>query len=265
MEDDIILPEGFEMPQPEGTEPVVETQEQTEPETVEPGEDTTPPDTTEQPEVTEPQKIRVKFNHEEKELTVEEAAQLAQKGMNYEKAVERARQEAAQQARDAVIAEMGYTWNGKPITTESEYKQALAEQELINKYKDRELPEEVIKELIENRRFREESMKEKQTKETQAKEQAQFAEFFEYFQDANGRAFDPAKDSIPAEVQEAVSKGVPLKFAYMEHHNKELRNRIKIETQNKANKAKAPVGGVTVNGGTPPTSEDLFLKGFNSL
>jgi hypothetical protein len=39
---------------------------------------------------------------------------------------------AAQQARDAVIAEMGYEWKGKPITTEAEYKQALKEKQLAD-------------------------------------------------------------------------------------------------------------------------------------
>ena len=38
--------------------------------------------------------IKVKFNHEEMELPYEEAIQYVQKGMNYEKAVERAKKEA---------------------------------------------------------------------------------------------------------------------------------------------------------------------------
>jgi len=48
----------------------------------------------------EPQRIKVKYNHQELEIPYEEAVQHIQKGMNYDKAVERARQEAAQQARD---------------------------------------------------------------------------------------------------------------------------------------------------------------------
>jgi hypothetical protein len=87
------------------------------------------------------QTIKVKFNHEEKEIPYEEAVQLAQKGMNYDKAVERARQEA----KDNWIAEQGYEWNGKPITTEAEYKTAVQEKQLLEQYK--ELPAEVAQKL----------------------------------------------------------------------------------------------------------------------
>lgn len=265
--DDMILPEDFTPdPTPQGSEQPVEQNEPEQEEPVEPdAEDTKPAEEPTDPKEPETQKIKVKFNHEEQELTVEEAAQLAQKGMVFDKAIERARQEAAQQARDAVIAEMGMEWNGNPIKTEDEYKQALAEQKLIEQYKDRDLPPEVIQELVENRKFREEQQREKAEKEVQSKRQEQFEEFFRYFESVNERPFDANKDIISQEVQAAVDSGVPLKFAYMEHHNKELRNRLKIQTQNQENKRKAPIGSVTANGSTPTEAEDMFLKGFNSI
>lgn len=264
MDEDMILPDDFVETPPQDDEPV-EMQEETldeGTETLETGEDTKPPVEEEQPpEVNpEPQKIKIKFNHEERELDVEEAALLAQKGMNYDKAVER----AAQQARDAVIAEMGYSWNGKPITTEAEYKQALMEREIMEKYKDN-VPEEVLQELIASRKDREERQREKAAQEEQSKKQAEYNEFFNYFESVNERKFDPNKDTLPPEVLAAVENGANLKYAYMEHHNKELRNRLKIQSQNQANKQKAPVGSVTVNGGTKTVSDDLFLEGFNSI
>ena len=89
--------------------------------------ETTQENTTQQVEQTpEPQSIRVKYNHQELDLPYEEAVQHIQKGMNYDKAVERARQEA----RDSWIADQGYEWKGKPIKTEAEYQSALKEQEL---------------------------------------------------------------------------------------------------------------------------------------
>lgn len=118
-----------------------------------------------------PQAIKVKFNHQELELPYEEAVQHIQKGMNYDKAIERARQEAAQEAaqkaRDEWIAEQGYAWKGKPITTEAEYKQALQEQEIEEKLRLQysSLPDEIIDEILENRRFREETLAEKKTRE----------------------------------------------------------------------------------------------------
>lgn len=266
MDEDMILPEGFEDTPTE--EPMVDTQELDFEESADPTEEvTTPTDepTETQDPVTQPLTIPVKFNHQEMNLTVEEAAALAQKGMNYEKAVERARQEAAQQARDSVIADMGYTWNGKPITTEAEYKQVLQEQELISQYKDRDLPEEVIQELLASRRDREERQREKAANEAKAKQDAEFNEFFAYFQEVNERQFDAQKDVLPQEVIDAVNRGESLLGAYMKHHNKELRNQLKIAKQNQANSKKAPVGSVTAGGGIKTDPEDDFLAGFNSI
>lgn len=265
--EDMILPDDFDT-EPQGGETLGDEQNEgiESVETPGIGEDTKPTiegaEGTQEPQTT-PQKIKIKYNHEEREIDVEEAAALAQKGLNYEKAIERARQEAAQKARDEVIASMGMTWNGKPITTEAEYKQALAEQELINKYSD--LPDEVRQELLESRRDREERQREKREREEAEKRQAAFNEFFDYFKAANDREFDPQKDVIPLEVQEAVQKGVPLKYAYMEYHNKELRNQLKIAKQNQTNLKKAPVGSVTAGGGTKTEPEDDFLAGFNSI
>lgn len=118
-----------------------------------------------------PPPIKVKYNHQEMELPYEEAVQHIQKGMNYDKAIERARQEAAQEAaqkaRDEWIAEQGYAWKGKPITTEAEYKQALREQEIEEKLRLQysSLPDEIIEEILENRRFREETLAERKTRE----------------------------------------------------------------------------------------------------
>lgn len=265
MEDDIILPEDYVETPSQDSETTVEEQQEPEfEEPIDPNAEYTKPaeEPTEPSEpVEQPQKIKIKFNHEERELDIEEAAQLAQKGMVFDKAIERERQ----QARDSVIAEMGYTWNDKPITTEAEYKQAMMEQKIIEQYKDRDLPPEVIQELMESRRDREERQREKVAQEEQAKKQTEYNEFFQYFESVNDRKFDPEKDSLPPEVMAAVEKGANLKYAYMEHHNKELRNRLKIQSQNQANKQKAPVGSVTVNGGTNTASDDLFLEGFNSI
>lgn len=209
-------------------------------------------------ETTEPQKIKVKFDREERELSVEEASLLAQKGMNYERAVAR----AAQEARDAYIAEQGYEWQGKPITNEAEYKQAIAEKEMMDKYKD--LPPELMQEIVESRRDREERAKEKQAKETEAKQQGDYNDFFQYFESVNERRFDPKTDTLPQEVIEAANNGQPLKYAYMEHFTKQLRNSLKVSKQNETNKQKAPVGSITSHGNNAKEPIDPFLEGWDS-
>jgi len=264
MDDDMILPDDFEAT-PQADETTSDEIQMDPEDTGTDAEDTTPAEEPEQPtEPAQEQKLKLKFNHEEREISLEEATALAQKGMNYEKAVERARVEAAQQARDSYIAEQGYEWNGKPITTEAQYKDAMAEQALKEKYQDSNLPDEVIQELMEGRKDREARAKEKAAQEEETKKTAQVNDFLDYFQRVNERAFDGAKDAIPQEVKDAVDRGDTLKIAYMEYHNNQLRNQLKIAKQNETNSKKAPVGSVTAFGGNKTEVVDDFLAGFNS-
>lgn len=216
-------------------------------------------------ETPEPQKFKVKFNKEEQEITYDDAVPLIQKGMNFEKSVERARQEA----RDALIQEYGYEWNGKPITTEAEYKQALQEKEWMEKYQSQDLPDDVIQELIEGKKFREQfkSQQDEQTQlqAKQERESQDFKDFYDYFTQVNGRSFDANKDILPKEVFEMNAQGVPLKFAYMEHQNQQLQSQLQVLKQNQTNKQKAPVTSVTSHGSTEVASEDPFEMGFDSI
>lgn len=217
-------------PQPNGTEPVQEQQ----------------------------QTIKVKYNHQEMELPYEEAVAHIQKGMNYDKAIERTRQEAAQAARDAYIAEQGYEWNGKPITTEAEYKQALKEKEIYEKYQAQGLPDEVVQELIESKRFREQFEKEKQSKTEQERKQAEYIEFLDVYKKKNGKQFDPDNDVIAPEILEMVNKGKTLADAYSIWHGDskdariaELEARLKAIETNTQNANSSP-GSVTGNGNADP-------------
>jgi hypothetical protein len=262
-DDDMILPDDFEsLPADESMDDTIEPVEDLDTETAEePTSETTEPvEDTQEPETPQQRMLKLKVDRGEREVPEEEAILLAQKGLNYERGIERAKQEA----RDAYIAEQKYTWNDKPITNEAEYKQAMAEQEMINKYKDRDLPPEVIQELVESRRDREERQKEKQAKEEQEKQQTAYNEFFDYFESVNERKFDPKTDMLPQEVIDAADKGKPLMYAYMEHHNKQLRNSLKVAKQNETNSKKAPVGSVTAHGNNKTEPEDAFLSGFNS-
>jgi hypothetical protein len=193
----------------------------------------------------EPQKIKVKYNHEEMELPYEEAVPYIQKGMNYEKAVERARQEAL----DNWIAEQGYEWNGKPIKTKAEYDQALREAEIRKQLENKELPQEVIDELVESRKFREESKAEKADREKQEKQRMDFQAFFEAYPDVKA-------DTIPAEVWQEVNNGKSLVDAYVKYENSTLKTKLaEFETKfkametNEANASTSP-GSVTGNGDT---------------
>lgn len=93
-------------------------------------------------------RIKVKYNHEEKELGLDEATQYVQKGMNYDKIHEKATKlEQDYQLAKEYGAEFGvysvediqrlYGENG--ITTVQEFKEAANRQRLIDQGKDPDL------------------------------------------------------------------------------------------------------------------------------
>ena len=204
--------------------------------------------------VTEQPKIKVKYDKQEMEIPYDEAVQHIQKGMNYDRAVERAKAEAHQQARDSYIAEQGYEWMGKPITTEAEYKQALKEQEVYENLQKQSLPDEVINEILEGRRDREERQTEKQRKAQEEKQNQEYQEFFKAFPDVK-------PDSIKREVWEKVNAGIPLKYAYMEQELNELKSKQKIQETNAKN-ADTSTGSVTGNGAV--NNDYISYDTFNS-
>jgi len=210
-------------------------------------------------EETEIPKLKIKFNHEEKEITLDEAKELAQKGMNYDKAIAKAQQDS----RDAYIVEQNYEWNGKPITTEADYKQALKEQQMREQYK--ELPADVQDELIKSKQFREQYETEQQSRQTETAKQADQVAFLTWFKEQNGKDFDGSKDTISPEVWQDNANGIPLIAAYSKHENAALRARIKQLEHNSEVAQKAPVGAVTAHGSAEVAEEDPFMKGFNSV
>lgn len=203
-----------------------------------------------------PQAIKVKYNHEEIELPYEEAVTHIQKGMNYEKAVERAKQES----RDAFVAEQyaGQLWKGKPITTESELKQALREQkseeEIRQKYSH--LDDDILDELVESKRFREEyeqsrkeSERERQQREQTEKltqeQQKDQTEFLRMFKEENGRVWSE-EDKLPDEVINYLKQGKTLSEAYTRHLKDTYKQKINANETNQKN-AESSTGSVTGN------------------
>jgi hypothetical protein len=253
-EDDMILPDDFQdSPQSEDF---------TEPETlepVEPVEDTTP---TEETEPVSPF-LKVKYNKEEMELDEMTARELAQKGLNYDKTVERL-QALESDPRLSFIESLA-NQHGMSANEYIEAVQAQQEQQRIDKLVEQGISEEMAQEMLENRKFREQFEAEKKAKAEEEKANADYNEFFDYFKQANGRDFNSQTDEIPESVWQATQKGVPLRYAYMEHQNSQLQQQLQTLKQNESNAKKAPVGSITQHGSTQVESEDDFLAGFNSI
>lgn len=255
--DDFILPDEGEPAQPEAVEEETPVEETTPPEVEETTEEETP-----QEEMT-PQMLRVKFNKEEKEIPLDEAVPLVQKGMNYDKLQEKL-QSLESDPRLSFVEELAKE-QGMDVNEYLEAVKQHREEQRLNELIQQNIPEDMAKEILENRKFREQMESERKQKTEEQKENEQYSEFLNYFKQANDRDFDSSKDQIPPEVWETHQQGVPLKFAYMEHQNKQLAQQLKAVKQNENNKKKAPVGSVTSHGSTENASEDDFLKGFNSI
>jgi hypothetical protein len=258
MNEDMILPDDFEMPAEVETVEDTTPTEETEVEAPETQEQETQ---TEQPEQTP--FLKVKYNKEEMELDEERARELAQKGLNYDKTIERL-QALESDPRLSFIEDLAQQHGMTP----DEYIEAVQqqrEQSRIDELVSQGISEEVAQELLESRRDREERKREKEAKAEEEKKNAEFGEFFNYFREANGREYVPNQDAIPENVWESVNQGVPLKFAYMAHENSQLRTQLSTLKQNQSNAQKAPVGSVTAHGGNEIAAEDDFLAGFNSI
>lgn len=249
MLDDVILPDDVqeETAQPQAEE-IEESAEVTN------AEDTKPAEVIQ--EQTEP-RIKVKYNHEEREITLDEARELAQKGMNYDKLQERLNE--FQNAPElALIRELAEE-NGMSVSEYVEAVRQSREQERLNELIQQNIPEEYAKEILENRKFREQMQAREKEREFKEKTETEAKEELRAFQEA----FPDVKE-IPQEVWERVNEGTPLKYAYMEYEFKNLKNQVSILKQNETNKTKAPVGGVSIHGSNE-TAEDDFLRGFNSF
>jgi hypothetical protein len=265
--EDVILPDDYQEAQPqaeESQETVVETDDdfalaEEETESVE---DTTP--TEEESDTVEtPQKIKIKYNHEEQEISLDEAVELAQKGKNYDKLQEKL-QSFESDPRLSFVETLAKE-QGMDVNEFIDAYSQWQEQEKLNQLVQQNIPEDIAQEILESRKEREARKQQEKSKEEETKKSQEAQEFFDYFSQVNGRDYNPSKDQIPKEVWEANEQGVPLKFAYMQHHNSQLQQQLKVLKQNKQNEAKAPIQGVTSHGSQEVAAEDDFLKGFNSI
>jgi len=170
--------------------------------------------------------------------------------------------EARQQAKDEVIANMGYTWNNKPVTTEAQYNQAVAEQ--AEQQRNAELEEQGIdpkylNDAVENNPTVKQA-KALLAEQAQAKAQQQsYNEFMAEYPDVK-------PEQISKETWDLVNQGKSLVDAYTRQEAKELKAKLKVYTQNETNKKKAPMSqGIATHGSDEVAIEDDFMAGFNSI
>lgn len=207
-------------------------------------------------ETPEEQRIRIKYNHEERELTLEEATQLAQKGMNYDK---------LQQKFNEVQNNPGLAYlnklaerSGTSIENLVSYWEEQETQAELNQLIKNNIPEEYAREMIENKKFREQMEQKEKQAQLESRQHQEFDDFFKTFTDVK-------PEDIPTEVWQKNEEGVPLKYAYMEHEYNKLKNEMQVLKHNKEIKKKAPIRSTSTYGNKEETTDDPFLEGFNSI
>lgn len=200
--------------------------------------------------------LKIKYNKEEKALSMQEAIELSQKGMNYDKVIDRLHQ-VENNVGLQYLNELAQR-NGSTIDEMVAYWREQEYQSQVNELVQQNIPEEYAREMIENKKFREEYQQRVQAEQQQAKQKAEFDEFLNAFPNVK-------PNDIPSEVWQSNDNGVPLKYAYMEYQMYNIINENKVLKQQSKNKQSSPAMGTTMYGNKENTSKDDFMDGFNSI
>lgn len=208
------------------------------------GADAAHPHEGQQPE----QEIEIVYNGERRKIPVSEAARLAQKGMNYDKAVERARRQGAEQSEAGKLIRAYAEKNGM---TEEEYIR-YAQGEMSRKELEaltKTMPEQQAQELL---RYRAEAKKreaEQRERQEQEEREKPFREFAEKYPDVK---------EFPPEVLEGIRKGQSPISAYQDYEIQRLKAQLAAGMAAEQNRSSTP-GSVSGAGGQ---KDDPFLAGL---
>lgn len=217
-------------------------------------------DGTAQPQATELPKLKINYLGEEKEIDLEEAKTLAQKGMNYEPLQEKWETSKKVLSKVEEIARKAGFVNADGHGDIEAYYEAANEQlkqrEIEELTQGMQLPQELAEELYLSRKERAERQAEKERQATEQKQQAQYKELLDFYKEVHGKDFD-ATTTLPKEVWQAVDKGIPPKYAYAEYLSRQAIKEQAIEKANTENGQASP-GGVS---GKAETPEKEFFTG----
>lgn len=201
------------------------------------------------------QTLKINIGNEEREFSLEDITQLAQRGLGFDSLQEQLNQYQNNPGLQ-YLNELANR-NGRSVEELVNYWRQSEEEQMINELIQNNIPEEYAREMIESRKFRAEVQQREQQRKNEDNMRNQQMEFMQAFPDVQPK-------DIPQEVWDKANQGMPLKNAYMEYDYKLLKEKIKTLETTINNKKKAVVKGIGTFGNDDPGEEDLFLKGFNS-
>lgn len=135
------------------------------------------------------------------------------------------------------------------------------EQQALNDLIQKNIPEEYAKEMLENRKFREQYQTEKQQREQKEKEQKMYLEFLEAYPDVK-------PEDVPVEVWKEVKEGRNLLDAYVRYENKRLKDEMAKFQQQQQNQQANQTNAASSTGsardiGSAGKPKDPFEEGFD--
>jgi hypothetical protein len=182
--------------------------------------------------------IRVRYQHQDMEIPLDQAPTYIQKGLNYDRVFE-SYQTLQNDPRLSFVENLAKSYNMTP----DEYIQAVQaqqEQAKLDELIQQNIPEQYAKEILENKRFRETYENQLKENESKQKQNQQYNEFLTEYPD-----IDP--QSIPIEVWQEVNQGKHILDAYAKHENKMLKQELAALKGNQKNAANSP-SSLTRNG-----------------
>lgn len=216
----------------------------------------TPSTDTEEKLKEEQPKFKIKFNHQEEEISYDDAVPLIQKGRNYDRLQEKfeAIQNNPALAKYSKVEEisklLGYQTDDELLDAlyQTHYERTAETQGLT--------PQQIQKEY--ELAQKEKVLVEKETSTAQQQRiNKMYADFATNFPDTKAETIKP-------ETWEKVNAGMDLSTAYTQQQNKDLMAELAVFKQNAKNSTKAPIGAVSTHGSDITTKDD-FMDGFDSI
>ena len=206
-------------------------------------------------------KYKLKHNHEDKEFTLDELTQLGQKGLNYDKILEkvttlesspeRAYVENMAKLNGMTVPELIQAW------TEADEKSQV--EELA--YRDEISPEAAQRIFRAEKAERESQSKLDAIDNTNREAEKQRKEYLDFF--TENPQMTP--ETIPSEVWAYKERtGRDLTSAMMWFENQQAKNELKLLKQTAENQQRSPGTGGVTNYGATKTSKDDFDSGWDS-
>lgn len=213
--------------------------------------------------------LRVKYNGEEKDISLDEARTLAQKGMNYDHVV--SERDRNRSAFDFLSSRAKA--EGKTVEQFIEDERKKAENQRFEKVRaeirenDDDASDETVdnlaRNIIENQDARSErEAAEKKAAEEEEKRNSQIEAWKRLFAEHPELIGDDGNTKVSQGVLELVQKGHSPTEAYYIERARELEEQNKILTS-EANAKKKSVGSLSA--GAKSKDEDDFLAGFNEV